>query len=64
MAENVSFNEQEHHMLINNNVREDGTLKNDKNKVDFAICNNHLNDNNKKVGTSKSFLPLSQSQRD
>ena len=46
MAGNVSSNEQEHHILINNNVGEDGTLKNDKNKVDFTISNKHLNDNN------------------
>ena len=30
MPENVSFNEQEQHILINNNVREDGTPINDK----------------------------------
>ena len=59
MAKNVSFNEQEHHILMNNNqptnnVPEDGTLINDKNKVDFTIGNNQLNDGNiNKVGTSK-----------
>ena len=36
MTENVSFNEREQHILINNNVREDGTLFNNKNKVDFT----------------------------
>ena len=37
-----------------NNVPEDGTLINDKNKVDFTIGNNQLNDDNiNKVGTSK-----------
>ena len=46
MAENVSFNEQEHRILINNNVREDGNLVNDKNKVNFTIGNNQLNDSN------------------
>ena len=46
MAKNISFNEQEHRILINNNVREDGNLINDKNKVDFTIGNNQLNDNN------------------
>ena len=47
------------HILINNNVREDGTLINDKNKVDFTIGNNQLNDNNiSKVGTSKSFFRM------
>ena len=30
MPENVSFNEQEQQILINNNVREDGTPINDK----------------------------------
>ena len=55
MAENVSFNEQKHRILINNNVREDGTLINDKNKVDFTIGNKQLNDN---VGTSKSFFRM------
>ena len=30
MPENVSFNEQEQHILINNSVREDGTPINDK----------------------------------
>ena len=59
MAKNVSFNEQEHHILMNNNqptnnAPEDGTLINDKNKVDFTISNNQLNDGNiNKVGTSK-----------
>ena len=59
MAKNVSFNEQEHHILMNNNqptnnVPEDGTLINHKNKVDFTIGNNQLNDGNiNKVGTSK-----------
>ena len=56
MAENVSFNEQKHPILINNNVREDVTLLNDKNHVDFTIGNNQLNDNNSNVGTSKSFF--------
>ena len=46
MAKNVSFNEQKHRILINNNALEDGTLINDKNKVDFTIGNNQLNDNN------------------
>ena len=40
MAENVSLDEQKHRILINNNVREDGTLINDKNKFDFTIGNN------------------------
>ena len=57
MAENVPFNEQEHHILINNIVPEDGTLLNDKNKVDFTIGYNQLNNNNiNKVRTSKSFF--------
>ena len=58
MAENVSFNEQKHHILINNNVREDGTLTNDKNKISFTIGNNQLNDNNSNVRTSKSFFRM------
>ena len=58
MAENVSCNEQKYHILINNNVREDGTLINDKNKVDFTISNNQINDNNNKVGMSKSFFRM------
>ena len=58
MAENVSFNEQKHPILINNNALEDGTLMNDKNKVDFTIGNNQLNDNNSNVGTSKSFFRM------
>ena len=58
MAENVSFNEQKHRILINNNVREDVTLLNDKNNVDFTIGNNQLNDNNSNVGTSKSFFRM------
>ena len=58
MTENVSFTEQEHHILINNNLQEDGTLINDKNKVDFAIGNNHLNNNINKVGTSKPVFRM------
>ena len=46
MAENVSFDELKHRILINNNVREDGILIKDKIKVDFTIGNNQLNDNN------------------
>ena len=46
MVKNVSFNEQEHHTLINNNVQEDGTPIVNKNKVDFTVGNNQLNDNN------------------
>ena len=57
MAENVSFNEPKHCILVNNNVREDGTLTNEKNKVDFTISNNQLNDNNN-VGTSKSYFRM------
>ena len=49
--------QQEQHILINNNVRVDGTLIN--NKVDFTFGNNQLNDNNiSKVGTSKSFFRI------
>ena len=59
MAENVSFDELKHRILINNNVREDGSLIHDKNKVDFSIPNNQLNDNNiNNVGTSKSFFRM------
>ena len=55
MAENVSFNEQEQHILVNNNIWEDGTLINNKNKVDFTIGNKQLNDNNiNKPGTNRS----------
>ena len=46
MDENVSFDELKHRILINNNVREDGTLIKDKIKVDFTIGNNQLNDSN------------------
>ena len=59
MARNVSFNEQEQHILTNKNVRKDRTLINNKNKVDLTIGNNQLNDNNiNKVGTSKSFFRM------
>ena len=60
MVENVSFNKEKHHILINNDVREDGTLINDINDiVDFTIGNNQLNDNNiNNVGTSKSFFTM------
>ena len=59
MAEDVSFNEQEQHILIKNNAREDGTLTNNKYKVDFIIDNNQLNDNNiNKVAKSKSFFRM------
>ena len=58
-AENVSFDEQKHRILINNNVQEYGTLINNKNKVDFTISNNQLNDNNiNNVGMSKSFFRM------
>ena len=55
MVENVSSDKQKHRILINNNVREDRTLINDKNKVDFTIGNKQLNDN---VRTSKSFFRM------
>ena len=59
MTKNVSFNEQKHCTQINDKVREDRTLINDKNKVDFTIGNNQLNDNNiNNVGTSKSFFRM------
>ena len=64
MTENVSFDEQKHHILINSNVREDGTFIHDKNKVDFTISNNQINDNNiNNVGTSKSFLRTDSTYR-
>ena len=64
MAENVSFNEQEQHILINNDVREDRTLINNKNEVDFTIGNKQLNDSNiNKVGTSKSFFRMDSTYR-
>ena len=64
MTENVSFNKQEHHILIKNNVRKDGTLINDKNKVAFTIGNYQLNDNNiKKGGTSKSLFRMNSTYR-
>ena len=58
-AENVPFNE-EQKILINNNVREDRTLISNKNKIDFAIDNNQLkNDNNlNKARTFKSFFRM------
>ena len=59
MAANVSFDEPKHRILINNNVREDGTLIEDKNKVDYTIGNNQLNGNNiNNAGTSKSFFRM------
>ena len=60
MAENVLSNEQEQHIIINNDVREDGTLINNKNKVDFTIGNNQLRDSNtnKVGGSSKSFFRM------
>ena len=59
MTENVSFNEQEQHILINNNIQDDGTLINDKNKVDFTNGTNQLNNNNiKSVVKSKSFFRM------
>ena len=59
MAANVSFDEPKHRILINNNVREDGTLIEDKNKVDFTIDNIQLNGNNiNNAGTSKSFFRM------
>ena len=59
MAANVSFDEPKHRILINNNVREDGTLIEDKNKVDFTIDNIQLNGNNiNDAGTSKSFFRM------
>ena len=46
-------------ILINNTVREDGILINDKNKVDFTIGNNQINDSNiNNVETSKSFFRM------
>ena len=59
MAENVSFDELKHRILINNNVREDGALIKDKNKVDFTIGNNQLNPNNiNNAGTFKCFFRM------
>ena len=64
MTENVSFDEQKHRILINSNVREDGTFIHDKNKVDFTISNNQINDNNiNNVGTSKSFFRTDSTYR-
>ena len=64
MTKNVSFDEQKHRILINSNVREDGTLIHDKNKVDFTISSNQISDNNiNNVGTSKSFLRTDSTYR-
>ena len=61
MAENNSLVEQKHRILINSNVRVDGNFINDKNRVDFTISNNQLNDNNiNNIGTSKSFSGWTQ----
>ena len=51
-------NGRKYRILINNNVREDGTLVYDKNKVDFTIGKNQPNDSNSNVGTSKSFFRI------
>ena len=53
MAEKVSSDGLKHHILNNNHVREDGTLINDKNIVDFTIGNNQLNDNNNNNETTQ-----------
>ena len=59
MAENVSFDELKHRILINNNVSEDGILIWNKHKVDFTTGNNQLNDNNiYNVGKSNSFFRM------
>ena len=59
MAENVSFDELKHRILINKNVRQDGTLIKDKNEVHFTIGNNQLNDNNiNGAGTSNPFFRM------
>ena len=59
MAENVSFDELKHRILINKNVREDGTLTKDKNEVDFTIGNNQINDSNiNSAGTSNPFFRM------
>ena len=39
MAKKFSFNEQEQHIMINNDVREDGTLIDNKSKNNFTIIN-------------------------
>ena len=39
MAKKNSFNEQEQHIMINNDVREDGTLIDNKSKTNFTIIN-------------------------
>ena len=49
--------------MINNNVREDRALINDKNKVDLTISNNQLNNNNSNVGTSRSFFRMNSTYR-
>ena len=62
MAENNSLVEQKHRIMINSNVREDGNFINDKNRVDFTISNNQLNDNNiNNIGTSRSFFRMDSS---
>ena len=59
MAENVSFDELKHRILINKNVRQHGTLIKDKTEVDFTIGNNQLNDNNiNSAGTSNPFFRM------
>ena len=56
MAKKFSFSEQEQHILINNNVRENGKLINNKNKVGFTIGNNQLNNKNmNKLGHLNRF---------
>ena len=37
MAKKFSFNEQGQHIIINNDVREDGTLIDNKSKTNFTI---------------------------
>ena len=53
MAGKVSFDELKHHTLNNNHVREDGSLINNKNIVDFTIGNNQLNDNSNNNKTTR-----------
>ena len=59
MAKNILFTEQEQHILINYNAREDGTLINNKKEVAFTICSNQLNGNNMNQSSSEWTQPRS-----
>ena len=63
MAKKVSSNEQEQHIVRNKNVWED-EIHNNKNKADFIIVNDQLNESNiNKAESSKSFFRMNSTNR-